>query len=109
MLRQSSPIGSRRSNDHTSEIGPSGSCGARWLTWNASRTPVQAAGFVGGMKRLAPAVDAPYGTPQNWLTPYRTRPRIFPAVVATAAVVGSPVESCANAPIEPPANRPAVA
>ena len=63
MLRQSSPIGSRRSSDHTSEIGPSGSCGARWPPGTQSRTPVQAAGLTGGMKRLAPAVDAPYGTP----------------------------------------------
>src|SRR6185503_18378521 len=70
----------------------------------------QAAGFMGAMKRLAPAVDAPYGTPQNWLTPYRTRPRIFPAVVATAAVVGSPLASCASTRLnEPPTKRPAVA
>ena len=33
--RQSSPIGSRRSREKTSEIGPSSSCGERSLTWNA--------------------------------------------------------------------------
>jgi hypothetical protein len=58
IARQSSPIGSRRSRANTSEIGPSGSCGARLATWKQSFTPVHDVGCCGGMKRLPPAVEA---------------------------------------------------
>jgi len=34
------------------------------------------------MKRLAPAVEAPYGTPLKMYTPFRLKPRIFPAFVS---------------------------
>jgi hypothetical protein len=37
----------------------------------------------GGKKRLAPEVDAPYGTPLKTHTPFRSNPRIFPALVST--------------------------
>src|SRR5260221_10487741 len=49
---------------------------------NALRIPVHGSGLTGGMKRLAPAVDAPYGTPLKTYTPFRLNPRIFPAVVS---------------------------
>jgi hypothetical protein len=38
--------------------------------------------LAGGIKRLAPDVDAPYGTPLNVITPFRVNPRIFPALVS---------------------------
>src|SRR5580692_8728505 len=45
--------------------------------------PVHGSGFSGGMKRRAPEVDAPYGTPLKMYTPSRLKPRIFPALVST--------------------------
>jgi hypothetical protein len=39
--------------------------------------------LAGGIKRPAPEVDAPYGTPLNVYTPFRLNPRIFPALVST--------------------------
>jgi hypothetical protein len=47
------------------------------------RIPVHGSGFSGGKKRLAPEVDAPYGTPLKMYTPFRSNPRIFPALVST--------------------------
>src|SRR5687767_15494929 len=35
------------------------------------------------MNRLAPAVEAPYGTPRKVLTPWKNRPRTRPEVVST--------------------------
>jgi hypothetical protein len=46
------------------------------------RIPVHGSGLTGRMKRLAPAVDAPKGTPLKTYTPFRLNPRIFPAVVS---------------------------
>src|SRR5882672_11195517 len=46
---------------------------------SALRIPVQGSGLTGGLKRLAPAVDAPQGTPLKMNTPFRLNPRIFPA------------------------------
>src|SRR6266850_3893373 len=46
------------------------------------RIPFQGSGLTGGMKRLAPAVEAPYGTPLKMYTPFRLKPRIFPAFVS---------------------------
>jgi len=39
------------------------------------------------MKRLAPAVEAPYGTPLKMYTPFRLKPRIFPAFVSATVAV----------------------
>jgi hypothetical protein len=39
--------------------------------------------LAGGIKRPAPEVDAPYGTPLKVYTPFRLNPRIFPALVST--------------------------
>ena len=58
-------------------------CGQTRPYANALRTPVQGSGCPGGMKRRAPEVDAPYGTPLKMYTPFRLNPRIFPALVST--------------------------
>src|SRR6266849_5939233 len=50
--------------------------------WSALRIPLQGSGLAGGMKRLGPAVEAPKGTPLKMCTPFRRKPRIFPAVVS---------------------------
>jgi hypothetical protein len=39
--------------------------------------------LAGGIKRPAPEVDAPYGTPLKVYMPFRLNPRIFPAPVST--------------------------
>src|SRR5436309_2177261 len=48
----------------------------------ASRTPVHFTGLTGGMKRLVPAVLAPYGTPLKILMPSTSTPRILPNAVS---------------------------
>ena len=48
--------------------------------------PSTGSGFSGGKKRLAPEVDAPYGTPLKMYTPFRSNPRIFPALVSTTVL-----------------------
>ena len=40
--------------------------------------PVHGASFAGGRNRFGPAVDAAYGTLQNWLMPNLTTPRSCP-------------------------------
>lgn len=50
------------------------------------------------MKRLTPAVEAPYGTPLKMYTPFRLKPRIFPEVVS-ATVVAS--EAMTKPPPQP--------
>src|SRR5687768_7639677 len=87
--RQSSPCGSLRSKTNHS--------GTRRPIVLTSRTPVHACGLRGGRKRLAPAVDAPYGMPRNVLTPWKKRPRTRPLVVSTM-FVGPPARVlCGNA------------
>src|SRR2546428_11698159 len=51
---------------------------------SAFRIPFQGSGLTGGMKRLAPAVEAPYGTAFKKYTPLRLKPRIFPTLVFAA-------------------------
>src|SRR5438094_805628 len=60
--------------------GSCGLCGPRAF---ASRTPLHGIGFLGGRKRPAPSVDAPYGTPLKVRIPFTVNPRILPAVVST--------------------------
>src|SRR6185295_6622050 len=57
--------------------------------------PVQGAGFCGGWNRLAPAVDAPYGTPRKICTAPSATPRMRPAPVATTGP-GDIAEACAS-------------
>jgi len=45
---------------------------------SASRTPVQAAGFTGGMNRFFPWVFAPYGMPLKILISAAEAPRTLP-------------------------------
>src|SRR5262249_31077938 len=47
-----------------------------------SRTPAQEFGLTGGMKRFAPAVDAPYGIPLKTYTPLSLTPRTLPWMVS---------------------------
>src|SRR6266571_900705 len=54
---------------------------------SAFRIPFQGSGLTGGTKRLAPAVEAPYGTPLKMYTPFRLKPRIFPAFVSATVAV----------------------
>ena len=60
-VRLSSPWALRRFNAVTTGAGSSasGAMTALLLIWKWSRTPLQGAGGCGGMKRFAPAVDAP--------------------------------------------------
>src|SRR5439155_26683572 len=74
-----------------------GSCGHDGPSSNASRVPAHGAGFVGGMNRFAPAVEAPYGMPLNVLIPFTIRPRTFPKVVSTTTSAGRLFAVCAGA------------
>jgi hypothetical protein len=49
--------------------------------------PPHGSGLRGARKRLAPAVDAPYGIPRNTWTPSLTTPRTFPDVVSTTGLL----------------------
>ena len=64
--------------------------GSRWgaigPNSKASRTPVQESGFLGGMKRLGPLVEAPYASPLKIWIPSTTVPRTFPFAVSTTAL-----------------------
>ena len=66
-------------------------CGVLEPYSNASRTPVHGRGGLGGMKRLAPAVDAPYGMPLKTFTASFARPRTLPADVVAIGLAAARV------------------
>src|ERR1700739_4434993 len=57
-------------------------CGQTRPYASALRIPVHGSGLDAGMKRPAPEVDAPYGTPLKTYTPLLLNPRTFPAFVS---------------------------
>src|SRR5580698_1842867 len=75
----------------------------------ASRTSLHGAGALGGRNRLAPPVEAPYGTPLNTLTEPFAVPRIFPywvlAIGAASAATAPDASSARPAAAAPPAAR----
>src|SRR5258708_25964200 len=81
--RQSSPSTGRLFPEtESASADPRGTvgslCGALCPYSSASRTPVHRAGSAGAMKRFAPVVLAPYGTPLKVMIPLLSTPRIFP-------------------------------
>src|SRR3954463_14402951 len=81
-VRQSSPTGRVSIGPHTvassGRCGADAACGERPAKAVHSRTPVQGSGFLGGTKRLAPAVEAPYGMPLKTCTPSDFTPETLP-------------------------------
>src|SRR5215510_8950917 len=57
------------------------------------------------MKRLAPAVDAPYGIPLNVLIPFVFRPRTLPNVVSTTTSWPATFPVCATTVALPPERK----
>src|SRR5262249_38277450 len=60
------------------------------------------------MKRLAPAVDAPYGIPLNVLMAFVFRPRTLPNVVSTTTSWPATLRVCGTT-VAPPRERNAIA
>src|SRR5687768_12657764 len=58
--------------------------------------PDQPAGFFGGMKRFAPAVEAPYGMPLKTLTSRVTMPRTLPDVDSATTMSPSAAPTSAD-------------
>src|SRR5579864_8262864 len=67
-----------------------------------SRTPGQGCGLTGGMKRFAPAVDAPYGIPLKTYTPLWLTPRTLPWMVSATGSLFDTATPMAGATIAPP-------
>src|SRR5947209_4641345 len=64
--------------------GPWGATGPKYMEL---RTPAHGAGLEGGRKRALPSVVAAYGIPLNVWIPFLVKPRTFPAVVSTTALL----------------------
>src|SRR5262249_36822837 len=100
--RQSSDIGSVPVSGIHSGTNVERACGDRGPNSNASRTPVHGSGAMGGRKRRAPAVDAPWGTYLNAWMRSTSSPRTLPSDVVTTGpgvdAVCAPAAHGENAP-----------